>query len=307
MALLEVYNLSITFQQYTKGFRQKELKVIHQLSLAIEEGEIVAVVGASGSGKSLLAHAILGILPTNARVRGDLFFDGDALTEARQVQLRGKEIALIPQSVNFLDPLMKIGSQIRGTSKEKDVTSKAAQVLEKYQLNPEVEKRYPFQLSGGMARRVLVSTAVLSKPRLIIADEPTPGLDDFVVKAALDSFMELKEAGSSILFITHDIQSALTIADKIAVFYAGTTVEVAPVENFSGKGENLRHPYSKALWRALPQNEFLPIPGTQPQGDNLPNGCVFAPRCPEATEKCDLQIPEARTVRSGMVRCVHAT
>ncbi|MCD8511932.1 MAG: ABC transporter ATP-binding protein [Bacillus sp. (in: Bacteria)] len=307
MALLEVTNLSISFQQYAKGFRQKQLKVIHQLSLRIEEGEILAVVGSSGSGKSLLAHAILGILPANASVEGDILFEGEPLTEARQLRMRGKQISLIPQSVNFLDPLMKIGKQVRGTSRGEAVVSKVSETLGKYQLGPEVENLFPFQLSGGMARRVLVSTAVLDQPKLIIADEPTPGLDDSVVKAALASFEKLKEAGSSILFITHDIQSALAIADKIAVFYAGTTVEVAPVEDFSGSGENLRHPYSKALWRALPQNEFLPIPGTQPQGDNLPIGCVFAPRCNEATEECTVEVPEVRNLRSGMVRCIHAT
>ena len=121
---------------------------------------------------------------------------------------------------------------------------------------------------------------------MIIADEPTPGLDPVVIKEALNNFREFADNGCAVMLITHDIESALTIADKIAVFYAGTTVEIAPVENFTGDGEALRHPYSKALWRALPQNDFIPIPGSQPHPSALPSGCLFAPRCPMATSEC---------------------
>ena len=120
MPILEVENLSISFQQYEAGFKQKNLKVISSLHVTLEEGEILAVVGASGSGKSLLAHAILGILPSSANVSGTIKYDGEALTNERQKALRGKEIALVPQSVNYLDPLMRVGKQVRTAVKQGD-------------------------------------------------------------------------------------------------------------------------------------------------------------------------------------------
>ena len=181
------------------------------------------------------------------------------------------------------------------------------EVFERYHLGQDVENMYPFQLSGGMARRALLSTAIVSGAKVIIADEPTPGLDPVVIKEALNNFREFADNGCAVMLITHDIESALTIADKIAVFYAGTTVEVAPVDNFAGNGEALRHPYSKALWRALPQNDFIPIPGSQPHPSALPSGCLFEPRCEKATPQCGKTQPEMRKLRNGMVRCIHAT
>ena len=270
MPILEVENLSISFQQYEAGFKQKNLKVISSLHVTLEEGEILAVVGASGSGKSLLAHAILGILPSSANVSGTIKYRGEVLTKEKQKALRGKEMALVPQSVNYLDPLMHVGKQVRTAVKQGDAVVAQREVFERYQLGQHVEDLYPFQLSGGMARRALLSTAIVSGAKVIIADEPTPGLDQDVIKEALNNLREFADNGCGVMLITHDIESALTIADKIAVFYAGTTVEVAPVEDFAGNGEALRHPYSKALWRALPQNEFIPIPGFQPHPSALP-------------------------------------
>src|SRR5699024_1115345 len=174
-------------------------------------------------------------------------------------------------------------------------------------LEQETAESYPFQLSGAMARRTLLSTAIISGATVIIAAEPTPGLDPADMEEALKSFRERAANGCAVMLITHDIDAALTIADDIAVSYAGTTVEIAPAKNFSGKGEALRHPYSKALWRALPQNDFIPIPGSQPHPDSLPNGCLFAPRCPWATEACVDKWPEMRELRCATVRCIHAT
>lgn len=310
VALLEVNDLTVSFTQYTAGLRQSILKVINGLHLTIQAGEIVAVIGSSGSGKSLLAHAVLGILPGNATVTGQILFDGLPLTLEKQAELRGKEIALVPQSVNYLDPLMQVGAQVRASihsGNREDREDKLNQVLARYRLQPDTAKKYPFQLSGGMARRILVSTATVSGARLIIADEPTPGLDPAVVTETLSFFRELADEGSAVMLISHDIGSALSVADKVAVFYAGTTVELANAEDFAGDGAGLRHPYTRALWRALPQNEFVPIPGVQPQPSALPSGCLFAPRCGNATLECATAQPEVRSVRGGMVRCLHAT
>lgn len=308
MPILKVSDLSVSFTQYAGGGMKKQtLQVIQGLHLSIEPGEIVAVIGSSGSGKSLLAHAIMGILPSNAAVTGAIEFDGVPLDAERQATLRGKEIALVPQSVNYLDPLMRVGRQVRSSAKGGDPAAEQRSVFERFGLSSAVERMFPFQLSGGMARRVLVSTATISGAKLIIADEPTPGLNPEAVQEALSQFKELAEDGCAVLLISHDIESVLPIADKVAVFYAGTTVEIAPAAEFSGDGGQLRHPYSRALWKALPQNDFIPIPGSQPSPNALPAGCLFAPRCSAATPDCTAARPEVRILRGGTVRCIHAS
>ncbi|WP_201588004.1 ABC transporter ATP-binding protein [Psychrobacter jeotgali] len=307
MSILEVSDLSISFNQYTGGLKQRELNVVSGLDLSLKKGEILAIVGASGSGKSLLAHSILGILPENANVSGSIKYKGQTLTAERQALLRASEIALIPQSVNFLNPLMRIAKQVRSPANDKATIKAQRAAFERLHLGPEVENMYPFELSGGMARRTLLSTAIVRDAKLIIADEPTPGLDPVVIKEALQSFRDLANEGRTIMFITHDIEAALQIADRIAVFYAGTTLEVASVEDFSGDGGRLRHPYSRALWRALPQNDFIPIPGSQPKAADLPPGCLFAPRCALMLPACNEAQPDMRELRTGKVSCLHAT
>lgn len=304
--LLEIHDLSVAFRMYDKGLEQKELKVISDLHLTVRPGEIVAIAGSSGSGKSLLASAILGILPGNAVVHGHLHYKGEELTPQRQAQLRGKEIALVPQSVSFLDPLMKVGKQADGHRKPYP-TEKRKGIFSRFGLPEKTEKLYPFQLSGGMARRVLVSTALITDAELIIADEPTPGMSLEQALEALQMFRELADEGKAVVLITHDIDLAFEFADRVAVFYAGTTVETAPAADFRKGEDALRHPYSKALWKALPQNGFTPIDGFQPYAGELPTGCLFSPRCPMATEECRKNIPPVSQVRDGEVRCFHAT
>ena len=304
--LLEVSDLSVSFQMYDGALEQKQLQVISSLSLTVYPGEILAVAGSSGSGKSLLASAILGILPSNAIVEGKLLFDGQPMTLELQERLRGSEVALVPQSVAFLDPLMKVGKQVDGHKKPYP-TKKRRELFKHLGLPENTENLYPFQLSGGMARRVLVSTALISDAKLIIADEPTPGMSLEQAKEALAMLRQMADEGKGVVLITHDIDLALEVSDRIAVFYAGTTVEIAATEEFRQGPDALRHPYSKALWRALPQNEFKPIPGFQPYAGNLPKGCLFGPRCPYKTPECEVSMPPIREVRKGKVRCNHAT
>ncbi len=301
--LLDVRNLSVSFRMYSQGLEQKDVKVISNLSVTVKEGEILAVAGSSGSGKSLLAHAILGILPGNAQVIGEMLYRGKTLTGEQQQRLRGKEIALVPQSVEYLDPLMNVGKQVIGVGGSRE---KQESVFKKYGLADFVKKMYPFQLSGGMARRVLVSTAVISDAKLIIADEPTPGLSKEIAQTAMGHFRALADEGRGVLLITHDLDLALAYADRVAVFYAGTTVEVASAKDFRLGPDALRHPYTKALWRAMPQNGFQPIEGSQPYAGDLPKGCLFAPRCSLRTGDCE-QRPAMRTLRGGEVCCIHAT
>lgn len=309
--MLVVHNLGIAFTMYDVGLVQKQQTVITELNMDVQAGEVVAVVGASGSGKSLLAHAILGILPTNAQIVGEIRFKGDVMTPEHKATVRGRNITLIPQSVAFLDPLMRVGAQVRRAAELSGCPARSAdaaveQVFRRYRLEPGVQRLYPFQLSGGMARRVLVATATVGQADLVIADEPTPGLHPDVVAETLGHLRELADEGKGVIVITHDLEAALRIADRVAVFYAGTTVEIAQASDFTADMAALRHPYTRALWRALPQHDFVAIPGSQPGPDALPAGCLFAPRCPLVTAECRATRPALRNVRGGRVRCLHA-
>ena len=306
-SLLDVENVSISFIQYTKGLNQRNLNIITDLTLDVKEGEILAVLGSSGSGKSLLAHAILGILPENANLNGNIKYNGKTLSQKDKEEIRGKEISLIPQSVNFLDPLMKISDQAIGYTENDDEKAekkaKQREIFEHYNLSSEVDDMYPFQLSGGMARRVLVSTALLSSPKLVIADEPTPGLDEKTVKETLNHFRKMKEDGVGVLLITHDIHAALEVADRISIFYSGYVIEIAQTKDFSGDGENLLHPYTKALFKALPANGFELTKGHQPLHGEIPEGCPFYDRCEMAFEKCKNERPKLISLGNKKVRC----
>ena len=306
--ILSVRNLEISFSQYTKGLRRIDSKAINNLDIDLYKGEILAVVGSSGSGKSLLAHSILGILPSNANLKGDIYYKDEILDEKRKEKLRGKEIVFIPQSVNYLDPLMEVGKQVKISIKDKKKSNTILErVFRKYNLDKKVEKYYPFQLSGGMARKVLLSSALVSDCEVIIADEPTPGLDEKSLNEALKDFRDLADNGCAVLIITHDISAALKIADRVAIFYGGTTLEVAKADDFKNNGENLRHPYTKALYNALPNTKFTPIKGSQPLASELPVGCLFYDRCEKRTPDCENIKPEMRELRDGKVRCLYAT
>lgn len=308
--ILEIEHLSVYFTQYEHGphpfgFQKRQLPAVKDLSLQIDPGQIVAVVGASGSGKSLLAHSILGILPYNSHMKGKMLYNGERLTEKRAKKLRGKEIFLIPQGVTYLDPLMKVGAQLRRGRKDPDTRQRCRTALERYGLGTDTEEMYPFELSGGMARRVLIASSVMEKPRLIIADEPTPGLDPRAAKRILNHFRELADEGAGILFITHDLELAVSVADEVAVFYAGETIEKAKAEDFDSP-DHLRHPYTRALWYAMPEHGFRCFAGVQPYAGNIGKGCPYSGPCPVCRDDCREkdQIPLVK-YQNGEVRCLH--
>lgn len=221
--ILEINHMKISFCQYQKGMHQTELPVISDLNVTVRAGEMVAIVGSSGSGKSLLAHGILGILPYNASMKGGIQYCGEPLTEKKIRKLRGKEIVLVPQSTSYLDPLMKVGQQICKGKKDPEKKRKLDRIFEKYSLDKKVQEQYPFELSGGMTRRIMISTALIETPKLVIADEPTPGLDPKLARRAMEHFRQLADMGAAVLIITHDLELALETADRIQVFYAGYT------------------------------------------------------------------------------------
>lgn len=301
--LLTVQNVSISFIQYVQGLEQHILKVISDLTLSVKEGEVVAILGSSGSGKSLLAHAILGILPENGQCDGTIAFKGEVLTQEKKEELRGRHICLIPQSVNFLDPLMKVSEQAIGDVSKEDkgqALKHQREIFEKYGLGEEVDDMYPFELSGGMARKVLLSTALLSNPELVVADEPTPGLDEVSVKETINDIKRLADEGKGVLLITHEIDVALQTANRIAIFYSGYVIEINTVENFKDSSK-LLHPYSKSLIDALPKNGFKLTEGVQPLED-VP-GCIYYENCPIRTEYCENHRPELVAHGDAMIRC----
>ena len=302
--LLEVNNLSISFTQYVQGLNRHDSKVITDLTIDVDESEIVAILGSSGSGKSLLAHSILGILPYNSHVTGEIKYEGQVLDQELKEKLRGDEICLIPQSVNFLDPLMKVSEQAIGECKDenehKEKKLRQREIFDKYGLDESVDDLYPFELSGGMARKVLLSTALVGNPKLLIADEPTPGLDSKSVEETIEDIRNLKENSKGVLLITHEIDVALKTADRIAIFYSGYVIEINTVENFKN-AENVLHPYSKALINSLPRNGFNLTEGVQPL-DEVP-GCPYYENCPIRMDKCEKNKPALIDNDGIMIRC----
>ena len=253
MNILEVKNLNIGFNMYDKLLNQKLHQMIFDLNVTIKKGEILAIAGSSGSGKSLMAHAILGILPKNTVVSAEIKFKNEIVDENRLSQLRGKEITFVPQSIAYLDPLMTIEDQLM----RKDINKQDFfKVMDTLGFTKADLGKYPFQLSGGMARRVLIANTILSKADLIIADEPTPGLSLDLAIEVLNHFRNMANDGKGILLISHDIDLVCNIADRMSIFYGGHILETLNTKDFLKGEKYIRHPLTKAFWRALPQNDF---------------------------------------------------
>jgi hypothetical protein len=253
MNILEVKNLNIGFNMYDKLLNQKLHQMVFDLNVTIKKGEILAIAGSSGSGKSLMAHAILGILPKNTVVSAEIKFKNEIVDENRLSQLRGKEITFVPQSIAYLDPLMTIEDQLM----RKDINKQDFfKVMDTLGFTKADLGKYPFQLSGGMARRVLIANTILSKADLIIADEPTPGLSLDLAIEVLNHFRNMANDGKGILLISHDIDLVCNIADRMSIFYEGHILETLNTKDFLKGEKYIRHPLTKAFWKALPQNDF---------------------------------------------------
>ncbi|MQW77696.1 ATP-binding cassette domain-containing protein [Nocardioides sp. dk4132] len=261
--LLDVRDLSVSFTQYARGLRRRHLTPVRGMTLQARAGEVTALVGASGSGKTLLGLAVLGLLPTNASTSGEIRYDGAPLSDARRAALVGGEVAMLPQSMSHLDPTATVRAQVaRALELGGRPAADAEAVLAARGLGPEVLARYPHELSGGMARRVLLAMVLSSPRRLLVADEPTPGLDPDSARRTLAEIRGLADAGAAVVLISHDLVGVLDIADRIVVTDHGTTLETALPAQFAGDGAGLVHPYSRALWRAMPANGFH-LPGEE--------------------------------------------
>ncbi|QCX29052.1 ABC transporter ATP-binding protein [Nocardioides jishulii] len=231
------------------------------MSLDVRAGEVVALVGASGAGKSLLGHAVLGLLPPNATEQGRIAWRGEDVDVAARCRLAGREVALLPQALSHLDPTASVGAQLRRAARLAGVPRPATRqvatdALARQGLDASVLRLHPHQLSGGMGRRVLTAIALMGDPALVIADEPTPGLAPESVTAVLQRLRGMADDGRGVLLITHEISAALVVADRVVVVDRGRTLDEAPASAFSGSGQLLAHPYTRALWLALPANGF---------------------------------------------------
>ncbi|MEU9703647.1 ABC transporter ATP-binding protein [Streptomyces sp. NPDC047981] len=264
-------------------------------------GECLALVGESGCGKSVLASALLGLLPGNAETSGSALLDGvdlltaDEKTLARTV--RGRRVGLVPQSpAAHLTPVRTVRAQLEETVRELTGTARrerraaAEKAAERAAFPAGHLDRYPHELSGGLAQRAATALALIGDAPLLLADEPTTGLDRDLVDRTVDELRRHADDGRALLLITHDLAAAERIADRVAVMYAGRIVESTPARRFFGE-PGPGHPYARGLLNALPDRAFTPIPGMPPELTALPPGCAFAPRCPRATEACATQPP----------------
>ncbi|MEU1756319.1 ABC transporter ATP-binding protein [Micromonospora matsumotoense] len=310
-ALLAVDGLTVRFR-----LRDAVVHAVSDLSLDLHPGELLAVVGESGCGKSVLAHALLGLLPRNATVTGrarlhptagapvDLIAVGERHL-ARQV--RGRAVGLVPQSpATALTPVRTgrrlLEETLRAHGHPRRVAAGAAErVAADVGLHPADLDRYPHELSGGMAQRLATALALAPDPPLLLADEPTTGLDRPLVDHTLDLLRRRCDTGAAVLLITHDLAAARRVADTVAVMYASRIVEHRPTPDlFDHPG----HPYTAGLLDALPERAFTPVPGHPPMLTDLPAGCAFAPRCPRATDACHTP-PRLAADGGGRLACHH--
>ncbi|WP_405006009.1 ABC transporter ATP-binding protein [Kitasatospora purpeofusca] len=306
--LLEVKDLHVEFHT-----RDGVAKAVNGVNYSVAAGETLAVLGESGSGKSVTAQTIMGILdmPPGKISQGQILFRGqDMLTmsEENRRQIRGQKIAMIFQdALSSLNPVMTVGAQLgemfrvhRGSSK-KEAREKAIELMERVRI-PAARQRvgdYPHQFSGGMRQRIMIAMALSMEPDLIIADEPTTALDVTVQAQVMDLLAELQaEYNMGLILITHDLGVVADVADKIAVMYAGRIVETAPVHELYA---NPAHPYTKGLLRSIPRldqkgQELYAIKGLPPNLLKVPAGCAFNPRCDVATDLCRAEIPKLHQV-----------
>ncbi|MER5929112.1 ABC transporter ATP-binding protein [Streptomyces sp. NPDC002054] len=330
--VLTVDRLSVRFRMRGGG----RVAAVSDASFRLAEGECLALVGESGCGKSVLASALLGLLPGNAETAGSArLADGldllaaDERTLARTV--RGRRVGLVPQSpAAHLTPVRTVRAHLEETIRElsrprpgatgtdrpegaggdrpggrgrrKVWLRKAAEAAAGRAAFPVGHlDRYPHELSGGLAQRAANALALVGGAPLLLADEPTTGLDRDLVDRTVDELRaHTREAGRALLMITHDLAAAERIADTVAVMYAGRIVEHAPAARFFGD-PGPRHPYARGLLAALPERAFTPIPGSPPELGALPPGCAFAARCPRADAVC-----EVRPTLTDGVACHHA-
>jgi len=302
-AVLEVRDLNASFMT-----RRGEVRAVRDVSFSLQQGETLALVGESGSGKTATAMSILRMLPGTGRIgSGTIMFQGQdllKLSQRRMSKIRGRRIALIPQDpAASLNPLMTVGQHVTELlgvhlgMRGKTARDRAIELLDLVGI-PEARQRidsYPHQLSGGMRQRVMIALAIACHPALLIADEPTTALDSTVQAQIMELIAQLsREMHTATILITHNLGLVAGVCDRVAVMYAGRIAEIAPLD---GLFADPRHPYTLGLLRCVPRVDrvtagvFQSIPGQPPDLIGSPPGCLFAPRCEFAGERCMVDTP----------------
>ncbi|HOM95506.1 MAG: ABC transporter ATP-binding protein [Candidatus Methanofastidiosa archaeon] len=308
MEILEIQDLNVKFTTPIG-----EVYAVNNASFTLNTNETLALVGETGCGKSVIANTIMRLLPQNAEISGNIFYKGNNLlkiSDREMEKTRQQEIAIIFQNPTLsLNPLYKIGDQIseplfvHKKISKKEAFNKTTKLLKTmgFQNPSKSYEMYPHQLSGGMNQRVILSISLTLNPSIIIADEPTKGLDNELVKDIVEEFKTVNKINnSSLLLITHDLSLARELSDRIIIMYSGDIVEITKTESFF---KNPLHPYSKILLNSLPERGFNPPKGNSPSMVNIPKGCKFHPRCPHKKKICSEKIPPIYSIDGGNVRC----
>lgn len=312
--LLKVENLSVNFST-----DNGEVNVLKQVGFEVREKEIVGIVGESGCGKSMTSLSLMRLIPKQGKmVEGNIWFDGKELSGLSDRQFRpyrGNQISMIFQEpMKALNPVYTVGEQIMETIREhmplnkKEAEAKTLEMLAKVGIpNPQrVFRAYPHELSGGMRQRIMIATALVCSPKLLIADEPTTALDVTIQAQILEIMKEMRTLlDTSIILITHDLGVLAEMCDRVIVMYAGEVIEENDIFSLFASP---KHPYTKGLFASIPKmhedQETLPfIPGQVPVPGKFPSGCRFAPRCAHAEERCLQEAPPTVTAESGRVKC----
>jgi len=314
MTFLKVNDLEVEFQ-----VDKKSVKPIESVSFEMNEGEVLGMVGETGSGKSLTAHAIMGLSSlVGGKIGGSVKFgerDLLSISEKEMQSIRGSQIAFIPQNpMTSLDPVYRVGDQIvEGLVKHAKISKRKAKqqvldLMEKLRIpKPDrVFQQYPHQLSGGLKQRIVIAMGLCTNPRLLIADEPTTALDVTVQAQIMRLFREMTvDRGIGLFLITHDLGVIAQVCDKVAVMYAGNMVEFGKIEVVFNTP---RHPYTKALLDCIPyigmkKGTLSAIYGNVPSAGTYPSGCRYHPRCPHSNSQCNSMPPLIQIEGGTRVAC----
>lgn len=301
--MIEVRDLQVNFH-----LRDREVRAVDNVRIAFPDGKITGIIGESGCGKSVLGLALLGLLPPYAEVKGQIFMDEKPIVPECSRQNLGTVIGLIPQNpAESMNPAHTVAFHLKEALlplrlNRRELRRRSEKLLQDFGFSDpsRILRCYPHALSGGMQQRVLCAIGSACAPRWILADEPTKGLDRDLRGQVQNTLLSLKTRGvESMLVITHDLPLARGMCDVLAVMYAGQIVEFGP-----NLLEHPLHPYTRAFLNALPENGFQALRGVAPRsGQRLP-GCLFAPRCPRAMERCRVERPDAYACNTGAnVRC----
>lgn len=313
--ILEIKDLTIHYVT-----DDEVVKAVNDISITLEEGESLGLVGETGAGKTTTAMGILGLVPNppGKIIGGEVIYKGRnllKLSEAEMRKIRGHEISMIFQDpMTALNPVLTVGDQIMEVIRLHQKVSKAEAMKRAMDMMEMVGieggrcNEYPHQFSGGMKQRIVIAIALACNPSLLIADEPTTALDVTIQAQVLDLIDNLKKKfNTSLLLITHDLGVVAEVCDKVAIVYAGRIVEYGNLESIYN---NPKHPYTNGLFGSIPDfskkaHRLNPIRGLMPDPSNLPEGCAFAERCPNATDECRKRQPSVVEVEPGhSVRCL---